>query len=284
MIPEAYLNEWRNHAPWPEMHQIEQDLVLTRAIIQLYSHPLFQNSFAFRGGTALHKLFFKPPIRYSEDIDLVQIRPEPIGPAIDAIRKCLDPWLGTPKRDRKQDRVTLFYRFESEIAPSRPMRLKIEVNTGEHFTVLPLVQKTFAAQSEWFKGKTELVTFGIEELLGTKLRALYQRKKGRDLLDLAVALEQFPDIDLEKTVECFQRYMSHVGASVTRAQFEANLFFKLEEEYFVTDVVPLLAEGSAPFHVETAANQVRTHFLTRLNGEPWKGPENKKSKAKIRLE
>lgn len=165
MIPEAYLNEWRNHAPWPEMHQIEQDLVLTRAIIQLYSDSLFKNAFAFRGGTAMQKLFFAPPIRYSEDIDLVQIRPEPIGPAIDAIRKLLDPWLGEPKRDRKQDRVTLYYRFVSEVAPSRPMRLKIEVNTGEHFTVLPLQRKKFAAKSEWFSGEVELLTYEIEELL-----------------------------------------------------------------------------------------------------------------------
>ena len=56
----------------------------------------------------MQKLFFDPPTRYSEDIDLVQVRQEPIGDAIDAIRKLLDPWLGEPRRERKKSRVTLF--------------------------------------------------------------------------------------------------------------------------------------------------------------------------------
>lgn len=115
MIPQAHLYNWRNRAPWPEMYQVEQDLVLTRALIELYSDPLFTEAFAFRGGTAMQKLFYDPPIRYSEDIDLVQIRQEPIGPAIDAIRTHLDPWLGPPRRDRKRDRVTFKRRLKQEL-------------------------------------------------------------------------------------------------------------------------------------------------------------------------
>ena len=84
----------------------------------------------------MQKLYFDPPTRYSEDIDLVQVRQEPIGEALDAIRKVLDPWLGEPRRERKLSRVTLFYRFESEMPPVQKMRLKIEINTGEHFSVL----------------------------------------------------------------------------------------------------------------------------------------------------
>ena len=79
-----------------------------------------------RGGTCLHKLFLQPPYRYSEDIDLVQTEAGPIGSVLDAIRARLDPWLGNPRRDRGPGIVTLTYRFESEIPPLRPMRLKIE--------------------------------------------------------------------------------------------------------------------------------------------------------------
>ena len=36
------------------------------------------------GGTALHKLYLQPQVRYSEDIDLVQINSEPINPIVKA--------------------------------------------------------------------------------------------------------------------------------------------------------------------------------------------------------
>lgn len=280
MIPQAHLIAWRNIAPWAEMHQVEQDLVLTRAIIELYSDPLFKDAFAFRGGTAMQKVFFDSPVRYSEDIDLVQIRAEPIGPAIDAIRKCLDPWLGSPKRSRKEDRVTLYYRFESEIAPVRPMRLKIEINTGEHFSVLPLKEKQFQSQSPWFTGEAKLITYEIEELLGTKLRALYQRKKGRDLFDLAMALKHFPNLDLKKVIECFSHYMTHVGASVTKAQFEANLAEKMEDSYFTSDITALLAIEADSFNSDAAFKQVQKEIISLLPGEPWKTKAGKKPKER----
>ena len=74
MIPAAYITNWRTKAPWPTDAQVEQDLVLSRALVEVFNIPLINQSLAFRGGTALHKLIFDPPGRYSEDIDLVQVR------------------------------------------------------------------------------------------------------------------------------------------------------------------------------------------------------------------
>ena len=71
------------------------------------------------------------------------------------------------------------YRFESEDTPPLKMRLKIEVNTREHFTELGLASVPFEVDSPWFRGSAEVHTFALDELLGTKLRALYQRKKGQ---------------------------------------------------------------------------------------------------------
>lgn len=78
MIPQGYIEEWRAVAPWTLDAQVEQDLVVARAIVEMYSDDLLKKSLAFRGGTALHKLYLKPQIRYSEDIDLVQINSEPL--------------------------------------------------------------------------------------------------------------------------------------------------------------------------------------------------------------
>lgn len=96
MIPRANIVAWRAHAPWPADEQVEQDLVLCRALIAMFENPTVANCVAFRGGTALHKLFLDGPSRYSEDIDLVQRDGGPIGPLVAAVRSTLDSWLGTP--------------------------------------------------------------------------------------------------------------------------------------------------------------------------------------------
>jgi hypothetical protein len=89
MIPQRYIEEWRAVAPWTMDMQVEQDLVIARAIVEMYSDDLLKKSLAFRGGTALHKLYLTPQTRYSEDIDLVQINSEPINPILKRMREKL---------------------------------------------------------------------------------------------------------------------------------------------------------------------------------------------------
>src|SRR5579863_6861775 len=100
MIPNMYLNEWRQTAPWSDNKMVEQDLIISRLLVELFNHPKIAGSLAFRGGTAIYKLFTSRPVRYSEDIDLVQIKAEPIGDTITAIRNIVEPLLGEPERKR----------------------------------------------------------------------------------------------------------------------------------------------------------------------------------------
>ena len=114
MIPRDYITEWRTEAPWVQDFQVEQDLVISRALVEIFSHSVLRTALALRCGAALYKLHLKPPARYSEDIDLVQTRAEPAGPMMDALRGVLDPWLGKPKWKQSEGRVTFIYRFDSE--------------------------------------------------------------------------------------------------------------------------------------------------------------------------
>jgi predicted nucleotidyltransferase component of viral defense system len=269
LIPQAYITAWRAVAPWPDDAQVEQDLVLSRAVVELFSVPELGGKLALRGGTALNKLFIAEPVRYSEDIDLVQIVPGPIGPILDAIRAKLDPWLGVPKRSVSQ-MVALTYRFESEIAPVRSLRLKIEMNTHEHFTVLGYDKKTLALNSRWFAGTADITTYQIDELLGTKLRALYQRKKGRDLFDLWLCIERGL-IDPKVVIECFNRYMDFEKHPVTRAKFEQNLFEKAQDTAFLSDITPLLAPH-VQYDSAAAMRRVEGALIHFLKGEPWRNP------------
>ena len=136
MIPRDYITQWRAQAPWVQDFQVEQDLIISRALLAIFTHPLLGKSLAFRGGTAIYKLHVKPPARYSEDIDLVQINAEPAGPVMNALRDVLDAWLGKPQWKQSEGRVTVFYHFASEDMPPLRLRLKVEINSREHFTVI----------------------------------------------------------------------------------------------------------------------------------------------------
>jgi predicted nucleotidyltransferase component of viral defense system len=269
VIPLDYISEWRAQAPWVQGYQVEQDLVISRALVAIFSNPFLQNSLAFRGGTALYKLHLKPAARYSEDIDLVQIKAEPAGPVMNALRDALDPWLGKPTYKQTEGRVTFVYRFESEDTPPTRLRLKVEINSREHFSVYGITRAPFTASSRWFEGACEIATYELDELLGTKLRALYQRRKGRDLFDLATALAK-PDTNPDRIIHAFTVYMEKGGHHVTRALFERNLHDKLRDPQFTADISPLLAQ-SYTWNSETASAAVSSRLISLLPGDPWKG-------------
>lgn len=270
MIPHDYITAWREQVPWVENAQVEQDLVISRALVEIFSHPLLKDALAFRGGTALYKLHM-PAARYSEDIDLVQVRAERAGPMMEALRAVLDPWLGTPRWKQTEGRVTFVYRFESEDTPRIMLRLKVEINSREHFSVYGMNALPFRVDSRWFEGSCDILSYALDELLGTKLRALYQRKQGRDLFDLAVALEE-SESDPARIVEVFAAYMEHGGHCVTRAQFEENMMGKLHDPRFRADIGPLLSAGFE-WHVDEAAALVGSRLIGRLPGDPWRGEE-----------
>jgi predicted nucleotidyltransferase component of viral defense system len=263
VIPRAHITAWRSRVGWSTDAQVEQDLIICRTLVELYSDELLAREVALRGGTALHKLHFDPPGRYSEDIDLVQVNAGPIGPVLNAIRARLDPWLGEPRWRQGQGRATFLYRFESETRPVTPLKLKVEINTREHFCVLGLRRMRYQVDSQWHTGAADVLTYEPEELLGTKLRALYQRKKGRDLFDLSEALTRLTGLDTGKVVACFTRYLEHDGLRVTQTQFEKNLAEKIEDEVFLGDVPNLLALGVS-FDPPMALRRVRDALVSRL--------------------
>jgi predicted nucleotidyltransferase component of viral defense system len=268
VIPFDFITEWRAQAPWPREAQVEQDLILSRAVVAMFADPEVSRLLAFRGGTALYKLHLRPAARYSEDIDLVQVNPGPIGGVIDAIRRALDPWLGPPRRTTKEGRVVLVYRMISEEKPPAPMRLKVEINSREHFSVFGVEEREFAVRSRWFSGTAPVKTYQLDELLGTKLRALYQRRKGRDLFDLFIANRR-AKVDPARVVECFVRYLGNDGLRISRAQLDLNLHDKFSDATFLSDVEPLIAPDIVWSFAE-AAGYVQRDILPLVPGEPWK--------------
>jgi len=269
MIPSSYLQEWRGHAPWPDSRQIEQDLIICRALCDLFNAPALAGKIAFRGGTAINKLLFKQPLRYSEDIDLVQSQPEGIGETADGIRECLS-WLGECRRNQAGHSMHLTFRFTPEAYPGTELKLKVEINTREHSNLLGLKKYPFAVDSGWYQGNADLASFEPEELFGTKLRALLQRRKNRDLFDLNEGLKNL-GMDTGRLIECFEHYIALGSKPISRAVAEQRMLEKLTSS-LSEDIEPLLPSGIRFSEEDAVAafNRVWTELITNLRGEAWK--------------
>lgn len=273
MIPLAYVQEWASHAPWPDLRQVEQDLIICRALCELFSSDALRGKIAFRGGTAIHKLLFTKPLRYSEDIDLVQVQAERIGPTIDAIRAALS-WLGKCGREQVGHSMHLVFRFAPEVEPGRQLKLKVEVNTREHKPLYGIKSYTFAVDSSWYQGTTEIASFEPEETFGTKLRALLQRHKNRDLFDLNEGLKEL-SLDPGRVIECFEHYLELEGNPITRANAERRMLEKLSQS-LTDDIAPLLPSGITYTDVDavSAFGTVWNALISRIAGDPWKSSQS----------
>lgn len=206
MIPKPYIAKWQEYASWKDFPQVEQDLIISRTLIEIFNDEFLSENLAFRGGTALHKLYLKPAPRYSEDIDLVQIKPGPIKPIMQRIDEVVTFFEEKRTTQVKGHGAKALYRFTSEYDEIR-MRLKLEINCKEHFNVFDWVHVPFKVNSGWFSGEADIRTYTINELLGTKLRALYQRSKGRDLFDLNYSRLNLK-VDYDQIITCFNEYIS----------------------------------------------------------------------------
>jgi predicted nucleotidyltransferase component of viral defense system len=274
MIPALNIVAWSRTAPWAEPRQVEQDLIIARSLVELFNDPFLRAELRFRGGTALNKLHLPKPLRYSEDIDLVRTTAGPIGPVLDRVRAILAPWLGNPRFD--QSEVAPKFRFSVEPEDKSAgalIRLKVEINTRERQAYDPPAVFPFRVENPWFNGNAEIPTFSTEELLATKLRALLQRNKGRDLIDLSHALEIFPKLDTPRIVDLFARYVALSNQTISRAQGEQRMFEKLERPNFLADVRPLLTADEAERFDDKAGSAafvaVFQRLIQLLPGDPW---------------
>ena len=273
MIPTQNIVAWGHVAPWTEARQIEQDLIISRALVEIFSDPMLRDALRFRGGTALNKLHFPAPLRYSEDIDLVRTSHGPIGPVLDQLRAVVEPWLGRAQFEQSRVAPKLRFRVEAE-DDGAPIRLKTEINTREVEAFDVPAALPLEVANPWFVGRAAISTFSREEMLATKLRALLQRDRGRDLYDLAHALEVFEGLATDRVIEMFGRYLALSGRAISRAQAQKRMFAKLANPHFMFDVRPLLPAARAEtLTEESTAEAFRRVFMTlvdRLPGEPWK--------------
>ncbi|MBR0198436.1 MAG: nucleotidyl transferase AbiEii/AbiGii toxin family protein [Kiritimatiellae bacterium] len=261
MIAQKYILDWKVSFPWIFMHQVEQDLLISRVVIAIYSDPFLASRLAWRGGTALYKLHVNPSPRYSEDIDLVLIKAEPMGPILDRLREVLSFIPDMQVKGRRYNHV-LKLRFTSEVE-QLPCRIKVEINCNEHFTELGFEKVPFSVDSPWFSGSCEVTAYRFEEMLGTKFNAIFGRKKTRDIFDMDYVLRQSTP-DVEKVLQCWRRYKTELGEALPSwREYVLNVEDKLQDKEYRRGMDALLRPG-IEFDIDSAWANLRSSIVDRL--------------------
>lgn len=178
--------------------------------------------------------------------------------------------LGKPRYKQTEGCVTFFYRFDSEDTPPIQLRLKVEINTREHFVVCGFTRRPSTVSSRWFEGACDIPTYHLDELLGTKLRALYRPKKGRGLFDLGLVLKDGA-ADPDRIVWASSAYIDHGGHEITRVvrgkHQGQTARPSVHSGYRATARRRILLGHDA------AAACVSSALIARLPGAPWKSGE-----------
>jgi hypothetical protein len=251
VITQADVAHWRTQVPWTSPENVEQDLVLSRLIIAFANHPLLGDDLVFRGGTCLHKLWLERPWRYSEDLDYVRRSDGGVGEVLDAIRD-VARLVGFDEVRTEIGRHPKA-RLRSTFLNGQRLQIKVEMNTFERSSARPTVIRPFSVVSPWFTGSADVPTFALEELTATKIRALFQRSKGRDLFDLWLVVE-YAGVRPAAIAQCFGPYRPDQWTT-TRAL--DNLTAKLEDTTFTTDLELLIAQWPAGYLIESGAAVAR---------------------------
>ncbi|MFR5827601.1 MAG: nucleotidyl transferase AbiEii/AbiGii toxin family protein [Adlercreutzia equolifaciens] len=240
MIPESIVTQWSVDHPWPSADQVEQDLLLTQAICEISSDELLRKELVLRGGTAFHKLYLAKPARYSEDLDFVRTSAGGIGDIMKRLT-AMGKDLGFEVKTQMAAHPKVFWRFVSASGVKR--KIKLEINTFERSPMLSLTTLPLLVENSWFSRQADVPVFQVEELCATKVRALYQRSKGRDLFDLWLALTELKLVP-EDIMAAFDAYRPQ---GLTQALLRKNLETKLADNDFCHDCDSLIIGGAAKF-------------------------------------
>ncbi len=261
MIPRAALTGWGVNRPWPSVEAIEQDLLLACTIVEVYRHPLLHEELAFRGGTCLHQIHLAQPRRYSEDLDFVRVTNTPIGPVYNALREVAEAVGITDVQTVTGRYPKMRWRAPATSDPQTRLRIKIEMNTFETSPARPHIRIPFAVDSPaYFTGDADVLTFDPAELVATKIRALHQRKKGRDLFDLWLALTEM-GLDPAEILAAFIPYRPDGYTSPTAI---ATLQGHLKDRAFRSDLNLLVAVWPEDYDIDDAGDLIIEQLLSRV--------------------
>jgi predicted nucleotidyltransferase component of viral defense system len=255
------VRNWADEGGIPDLILAELDFRLIQALQAVYKTPFLRDRLYLKGGTALNKLYLPGTNRLSVDLDLNAIGPKEqvlrertsIGEAVAAVLAQQDPGYNLTYRWR-YDQVTLYARY-SPLTAAAPQRLKLEISFIERFAILGRAERSLFASP--LDEPLVVNTFHLEELVSTKLRALFDRRKGRDIYDLY----RVTDLHLNRPAirKMVLYHFLRANKVFHYPTFVRNVERKMAERGFSDDVRGLIRLGGE-LDWQTACGQVLDYF------------------------
>ncbi|MDX1622298.1 MAG: nucleotidyl transferase AbiEii/AbiGii toxin family protein [Nitriliruptorales bacterium] len=252
MIPRPVLAAWRRRTPWRDDLQVEQDLLLSALAITVATNETTGPHLVWRGGTCLHKLHLEQARRYSEDLDYVLVGEVDHGDVLYELRQVSVQRGLEPQKEEVSPRAVKLW-SSAEATAGGTITVKFEVNCDDRDPLFDLQRLPHSIETRWWEGGADILTFDPCELVGTKFRALAQRRKGRDLSDLWLARREL-GLDDERLAAAADHYLEHEG--ITPGQLRARLAEHLEDQDFVNDLDELVVTPYEGFDVVTEARRL----------------------------
>ncbi len=263
---------------------VEQDYLLSQAVAAIFEDKFLREQVAMRGGTVLHKGHLSPASRYSEDIDLVLVGDRPAAHIKKALTRVLKPLLSTPSESiyttvhlavrnliQTSKIIRNTYTYDPTSTEAAFSQLKVEVNINEKKSLFPIVPiNIFVPVSNGAPRELQVASYDLDEMLGTKLRALLQREHGRDLFDLwwAWRTSETPNsgitVDPRRVGAAFRFYMAQERRSFNSAEVRKELDRRMSSKKFLVDMNGYLPIGRG-YDPKHACEEFCSVFLPHLD-------------------
>jgi len=264
---------------------VEQDYLLSKAVAAIFEDKFLKSQVAMRGGTVLHKGHLAPASRYSEDIDLVLVGTRPPAHIKKALHRVLRPLLDKPSESvfaeiqlavrnlvAKSKIIRTTYTYDPLSSEAALAQLKVEVNVNENRSFYPLVPiEVQVPDGAGGVRPVPVVSYDLDEMLGTKLRALLQREHGRDLFDLWWAWKSTNEaasatrVSPQRVGAAFRFYMDQEGSSFKAADVQRELDRRMTSRKFLADMEGFMPAGRS-YSPLRACEDFCEVFLPYLDG------------------
>ncbi|MBU4341231.1 MAG: nucleotidyl transferase AbiEii/AbiGii toxin family protein [Candidatus Altiarchaeota archaeon] len=191
---------------------IEKDFVLTYILKRIYESEL-KDRLVFKGGTALHKLYLHK--RISIDLDFTELKPV----RIDELKAVIeDKEIGSKVKEINKTNSSLRIVLSYVSVLEYKNKIILDISKREK-PILKLITRRL--KSPYFE-EIEVLTFQLEELIAEKIRAIIQRNRPRDYLDLYYTLNM-KKLDLKKAIEVAKEKLKEGGDKLDIGRIFNNL-------------------------------------------------------------
>jgi len=257
-LTEHDLKNWADEQGFADLTLTELDYRLTKTLEMIYQDSFLSERLYLKGGTVINKVYLGESSRLSVDLDFNHIgQKEQVLKERQTIRERIVNLL--KKQDssysvrwkRRYPQTTIKAKYKTLSGQSQ--RLKVEISHIERFPILKSVKQRLKTPT----GQVSITTYQLEELTATKLRAFFERLKGRDVYDLHFIFK----LGLQKVVtrKMFLYYFYRSRKVFNPKIHYKDLAMRYSSDKYVDDVTNFI-NPKVKFSLKEASNQIIKDF------------------------